>query len=200
MLTIAVTGGIGSGKTQAAQLFSYYGVTIIDSDVLSREVTALGTPAYQAIVARYTKSILSSEAIIDRKKLRQIIFNAPHEKIWLENLLHPLIQQARQEKIQKANSPYALCIIPLLVESGLSAQFDRILVIDLPYELQLKRALARDHHQTAAEMEAIIKAQASREQRLIVANDVIFNDHTLDHLAVQVAAYHGYYSMLSDSE
>ena len=197
MLTIGVTGGIGSGKTQVSQLFSDYNVTIIDSDILSREITAPGTFAYQSIIARHNDSVLTSEKILDRKKLRDIIFTDPAEKVWLENLLHPLIAQERLDKLQKARTPYALCIIPLLLESSLIAQFDRILVIDLPYDIQLERTIARDHHHTAAEIAAIIRSQASREQRLIAANDVIFNDRTLAHLEAQVAAYHAYYLALS---
>ena len=195
MLVVGLTGGIGSGKSAAAKLFAELGAHVIDTDVIAAQLTAPGKFAYKEIVAHYGEKILQHQQL-DRKQLREIIFTHLEEKQWLEALLHPLIKAEITKKLDKICSGYVIIVIPLLVESHFTTHIQRILVIDCPIELQKQRVLSRDD--TSPEVvTAILSHQASREQRLQVADDVIVNDKTLESLEEQVNLLHEAYSRLT---
>lgn len=182
---IAVTGGIGSGKSTVTRLFSELGITIIDTDVIARELVIPNQFAYHEIVQHFGKELLQDNQEIDRKKLRHIIFSNLTEKTWLENLLHPLILQTAKEKIKQATSSYVLLVIPLLCESKFNWDYDRVLVVDCPEHLQIQRVIARDHiDETLAKK--MLSSQCSRQQRLALADDVIINEGDLEELKIAV--------------
>lgn len=191
-LSIGLTGGIGSGKTTAANFFKALGVPIVDADEIAHALTDENTIGYQKIVAHFGTGILKKNKI-DRKQLRDIIFNNPIEKRWLEDCLHPLIREKMREFINTVKSPYCICVIPLLAESTGIDYIDRILVIDTPMDLQIARAKKRDHV-TAADIQKIIDAQASQEKRLAIADDMIINDSDLKSLEKKIQQLHERYS------
>lgn len=192
MLVIGLTGGIGSGKTTVADLFAEHGIPIIDADVLAREVTLPDQPAFIAIVNHFGKAILLPDGTLNRKQLRQIIFDHANEKSWLEKLLHPLIRQILETRIKTLPGPYCIAVVPLLLEVTPYPFIDRILVIDAPTSLQIERVGKRD--QVSADLvESIMKTQMKREHRLEKAHDVILNDGDLSHLATQVENLHKKY-------
>lgn len=182
---IALTGGIGSGKSVVTRLFAELGVTIIDTDVIARELATPNQLAYHEIIQHFGKTILQNNQEIDRKQLRDIIFSNSIEKIWLENLLHPLILQTAKEQIKQATSSYVLFVIPLLCESKLNWKYDRVLVIDCPEDLQIQRVIARDHIDITL-AQKILNSQCSRQKRLALADDVIINEGNLDELKIAV--------------
>lgn len=189
---IGLTGGIASGKTTAAKLFAELGVPIIDADEISHQLTKPDAVGYDAIVKRFGDTILHIDKTINRKKLRRIIFQNKIQRRWLENLLHPLIRQTMKEAIAKVQSPYCICVIPLLAESKGIDFIDRVLVIDTPLELQVERAKKRDETNTKA-IQKIIDAQASQQERLKMADDVLVNDGDLEVLAAAVKRLHEQY-------
>ncbi len=174
---VALTGGIGSGKTTVANRFSELGVPVIDADVIARDVVAPGSAALQQIVAHFGAQALLPEGSLDRRWLRQRIFAEPQLKTWLNNLLHPLIQQRTQEMIAAVTTDWCLWVVPLLVENNLHLKADRVLVIDVDEETQISRTMARDRI-SRQQAEAILTAQASRQSRLAVADDIIDNTGT----------------------
>lgn len=198
MLTVGLTGGIGSGKSTVAALFSQLGVDIIDTDLLARQVVEPGTPALKEIVSHFGEEVLNSDNSLNRKMLGEKVFNHPEEKKWLENLLHPLINEAVIAAKTKVKSPYCIVVIPLLIETLPNPTIDRILVVDAPRELQLNRTNARDHR-SASEINAIINTQATPEARRAAADDLIINDRGLIDLAEAVTKLHHYYLELSGS-
>ncbi len=130
--TVALTGGIGSGKSTVADAFAQLGVKVIDADVIARQVVEPGTPALQAIVGHFGPQMIAPDGTLNRRLLREKIFAHVEEKAWLNALLHPLIQQETRRQMQAATSPYLLWVVPLLVENRLSGQADRVLVVDVP--------------------------------------------------------------------
>lgn len=196
MLTIGLTGGLGSGKSTVAALFEERGVSIIDADKLSRVVVQPDKPAYEAIVERYGQEVCLPNHHLDRAKLRNLIFNQPNERLWLEGLLHPKIRAAIVADIPKQTGPYCIVVIPLLVETLPYPFLERILVVDVDPELQIERVMARDEcsHSKAVQ---IISTQASREHRLNYANDVITNNGDLAELTTQVQKLHERYLKLA---
>ncbi|MBS0968900.1 dephospho-CoA kinase [Chimaeribacter arupi] len=193
---VALTGGIGSGKSTVANAFSRLGVTVIDADVIARQVVEPGTPALAAIAAHFGEALLHPDGSLNRARLRELIFADPTEKTWLNNLLHPLIQQETQRCIQQATTPYVLWVVPLLIENGLQTRADRVLVIDVDRETQLARTTARDGV-TRRQAENILAAQVTREQRLACADDVIDNSGDPSAIEPRVAALHQYYLQLA---
>jgi dephospho-CoA kinase len=188
---IGLTGGIASGKTTVANLFAALGVPIVDTDVLSREVVAPGTALLREITAHFGMK-LSDDGGLNRQELRARIFADPAERKWLEALLHPAIRALTDERCDAAAGPYVIVAIPLLVETGGEARFDRVLVVDCEPDTQLARLTARDgiSREEAARM---LAAQASREARLAAADDVIHNDGDIARLRDQVEKLHGQY-------
>lgn len=191
MLVIGLTGGIGSGKSTVAKLFSEKGIPIIDADIIAREVSQPNKPAFKEIVKHFGEEILH-QGSLDRGKLRKIIFENAKQRRWLEELLHPIIRKDMELEIRKLTAPYCIAVIPLLLEVEFYFFINRILVVDTTHELQIKRIVARDKI-SKEEIENIIKTQASRETRISKAHDVIINDGSLEDLTKQVAKLHEKY-------
>ncbi|WP_347902075.1 dephospho-CoA kinase [Pseudomonas purpurea] len=192
---LGLTGGIGSGKSAAAQHFIDLGVHLVDADHAARWVVEPGRPALAQITEHFGDGVLQANGELDRAALRKLIFEVPDERRWLEALLHPLIAQEIASHLARAESPYAILVSPLLIESGQYAMTQRVLVIDAPEHLQIERTLARD--QTSAEqVHAILKAQATRQDRLLHANDVVVNDRDLAWLHNEVERLHHFYLTL----
>ena len=192
MFVVGLTGGIGSGKTAASDRFAQLGIEIIDADLASRTVVEPGTAVLQQIAEHFGADILLADGTLDRATLRQKIFADADDKQWLESLLHPLIADEIFRGLAAAVSPYAIFVSPLLIESGQDAICDRILVIDVPEDIQVQRTAARDSNDEA-QVRRIIASQAPRQQRLAKADDVIENSAGLDHLLQQVNKLHQTY-------
>lgn len=189
---VALTGGIGSGKSTVADAFSRLGIVIVDADIIARQVVEPQTPGLRAIEAHFGKDIINSDGTLNRRLLRERIFSRPEEKTWLNALLHPMIHQETQRQISAATSPYVLWVIPLLVENQLQHKANRILVIDVLPETQLQRTMLRDNV-TRQHAEQILAAQATRAARLAVADDVIDNNGAPETIASDVARLHAHY-------
>jgi dephospho-CoA kinase len=192
---LGLTGGIGSGKSAAAQHFIDLGVHTVDADHAARWVVEPDQPALAQIVVHFGAGILQADGQLDRGALRTQIFQNPEERRWLEALLHPLIRQEIISNLAKAQSPYAILVSPLLVESGQHLLTQRVLVIDTPEQLQLERTMQRDQV-NEAQVQAILKAQASREERLRHADDVLLNDRDINWLQAEVERLHRFYLTL----
>ncbi|MBD2783516.1 dephospho-CoA kinase [Xenorhabdus sp. DI] len=186
---VALTGGIGSGKTTISNVFSSLGVPLVDADIIAREAVASGTPALQAITEHFGSDILLPDGSLNRAMLRQKIFAAPEEKQWLNALLHPLIQRETQRQLNQVTAPYAIWVVPLLIENNLMHLADRILVVDVPTEVQINRTMARDGV-SREHVENILAAQASRQDRLEKADDVIVNHNSEQGITSRVAELH----------
>jgi dephospho-CoA kinase len=189
---IGLTGGIASGKTTVANLFAALGVPIIDTDLLSREVVAPGSPLLRQITDHFSMQVQSGDGSLNRQELRKRIFEDPEQRKWLEALLHPAIRELTDARCEASTGPYVMVAIPLLVETGGKARFDRVLVVDCDPDLQLARLMARDG---ARREEALrmLAAQAPRAARLAVADDVIHNDGDIASLRDQVEKLHRQY-------
>jgi dephospho-CoA kinase len=185
-LRIGLTGGIASGKSTVARLFAARGVPVIDLDQVAREVVEPGEPGLAAIVAAFGQVVLDASGRLDRASLRARVFRDATARKRLEALLHPPILEAAVRHAAAAGGPYQVIVAPLLVEFGLAGWVDRVLVVDCPAELQLERLLARDGGNEAL-ARAILATQASREQRLAAADDVIANDGSPERLPDAVA-------------
>jgi len=192
---LGLTGGIGSGKSAAAERFAELGVHVVDADQVARSVVEPGSAALAQIVDRFGVPILASSGELNRAALRERIFASVEDRHWLERLLHPLIRQEIWASLSRAESPYAVLVSPLLVESRQHEQVDRVLVVDVPEDLQLQRVLARDQV-SEDQVRAILAAQARREDRLRHANDVLVNDRDLSWLRQEVDRLHDRYLQL----
>ena len=190
--TVALTGGIGSGKSTVSDAFARFGIDVVDADVIARQVVAPGTQALAAIEQHFGADILNQDGSLNRRVLRDRVFASTPEKSWLNGLLHPLIHQQTQRQIAEATSPYVLWVVPLLVENQLQNKADRVLVIDVSPETQILRTMQRDGV-SRQHAEQILAAQATREARLAVANDVIDNNGAPDAIASDVARLHATY-------
>lgn len=192
---LGLTGGIGSGKSAAAERFAELGVHVVDADQVARSVVEPGSAALAQIVDRFGVPILASSGELNRAALRERIFTSVEDRHWLERLLHPLIRQEIWASLSRAESPYAVLVSPLLVESRQHEQVDRVLVVDVPEDLQLQRVLARDQV-SEDQVRAILAAQARREDRLRHANDVLVNGRDLSWLRQEVDRLHDRYLQL----
>ncbi|WP_296262967.1 dephospho-CoA kinase [Pseudomonas sp. UBA6562] len=196
---LGLTGGIGSGKSAAAERFVELGVHLVDADQAARWVVEPGRPALASIVERFGAGVLLDDGQLNRPALRALIFADPEQRRWLEALLHPLIGQEIFSYLAKGESPYAVYVSPLLIESGQYAKTQRILVIDAPHELQMQRTLQRDGT-NPAQVEAIFKAQLKREDRLRHADDVVVNDRDVLWLREQIDRLHHFYLTLKGGQ
>jgi len=191
-LRVALTGGIASGKSAVAAAFAARGVPVIDTDALAREVVRPGTPALAAVVAALGGAVLASDGELDRRRVRELVFADPERRRALEAILHPAIRTALEARLATLDAPYAIIAIPLLAETGGRDRFDRVLVVDVPPEVQKSRLMSRDGD-SAAQAEAILAAQASRAARLAIADDRLDNSGSLDALDAGVARLHEAY-------
>ncbi|MDX7776865.1 dephospho-CoA kinase [Aeromonas hydrophila] len=193
MYIVAITGGIGSGKTTVANQFAELGIEVVDADVIAREVVEPGTPALAAIAAHFGSEVITPDGQLNRRRLRERVFTDPQAKGWLNALLHPLIRTEMQRQCAAARSPYCLLVVPLLVENRLTALANRVLVIDVDEATQIERTCRRDgvSHEQA---QAILAAQASRAERLAVADDVLDNQNgTPEAIKSRILALHETY-------
>ncbi|MBU4681877.1 dephospho-CoA kinase [Cedecea davisae] len=194
--TVALTGGIGSGKSTIAEAFSRSGVTVVDADIIARQVVEPGQRALALISQHFGSKILLEDGSLNRRALREEIFNSPQQKQWVNDLLHPLIQQQTRDEIARATSPYVLWVIPLLVENNLQNKANRVLVVDVSPETQIARTMKRDNV-SLEHAQQILAAQATREARLAVADDIINNDGSPQDAAVHVDRLHRQYLKLA---
>ncbi len=194
---VILTGGIASGKTAVSSRFEHLGVPVIDTDIIAREVVQAGSPALAAIVLEFGKEVLDSKGELDRGRMRNRIFSDPASKQKLEAILHPAIGQEVRRQIDTIKADYCLVVVPLLAESsGRYEWSDRVLVVDVDAQTQLQRLMARD--KISSELaSAMLNAQASRQQRLNLADDVIENAADLAALDKEVASLHKKYRRLA---
>lgn len=197
---VGLTGGIGSGKSTVAELFVAQGAALVDTDAIAHQLTAPGGQAMPQIVAAFGREIADECGALDRAAMRRLVFADPAARVRLESILHPLIRQISAERCVQATTPYLILAVPLLVESGGYRQrCDRIAVVDCTEAVQIARVMARNG-MPEAEVRAILVAQASREQRLAVADDVIDNSGGLTNLYTRVAQLHLKYLACSNEK
>jgi dephospho-CoA kinase len=193
---VALTGGIASGKSTVADLFAALGVPVIDTDVIAREVVEPGRPALAQVAEAFGADVLDADGRMDRKRMRERIFTDADARRRLQAILHPAIRAEMERQSQAAGGPYQVLVIPLLAEGGRRDHVDRVLLVDVPEELQIQRVMWRDgvSHQQA---QASLDAQATRAQRLEMADDVLRNTGRVDDLREQVAKLHQRYLALA---
>jgi dephospho-CoA kinase len=196
MLTIGLTGGIGSGKSTVAKLFAELNIPIIDTDIIAREVVAPGQPALTEIAKTFGAEILTSDGQLNRLALRQIIFADATKRQQLEAILHPRIQTEMLRQATTLTAPYCIFVIPLLLEARQQHLVNRILVIDCDDAIRRQRLKHRDQ-MSDAEINRAFAAQVGREQRLAAADDIITNNGDIDQLRTQVQQLHSRYTLLA---
>jgi dephospho-CoA kinase len=205
MFVVGLTGGIGSGKSAAATIFAKLGVTLVNADSVARDIVEPGSEALKAIANRFGQTILLDNGHLDRAALRKKIFSDAESsntaKQWLEDLTHPLIRQRIIEQLNKqkieSEADYRILESPLLMETDQHKLVDRLLLIDIPKSLQIERTMARDHN-SKEQVDAIIAAQMSREDKKLLANDQIENTGTLADLERQILTLHAQYQQLAN--
>ncbi|WP_299591403.1 dephospho-CoA kinase [uncultured Microbulbifer sp.] len=200
MLTVGLTGGIGSGKSAAAARFRHHGVNVVDADVAARVVVEPGQPALAAIAEHFGAGVIQADGALDRAALRQLVFNDPGGRRWLERLTHPLIREEIISSLGASSkthsAPYAILESPLLIESGQFELVQRICVVDIPEELQLQRASTRDAN-SVEQIRKIMDAQLPRAERCAKADDILDNSGSLESLNAQVDTLHQKYVQLA---
>ena len=193
---IALTGGIASGKSTVADLFEQQGVPVLDTDQIARDVVEPGTPAFARILETFGREILDASGRLDRRRLRERVFADGAQRQILESITHPAIREELARRSAIAGGAYQIHVIPLLVEAGRTDAYDRVLVVDCPEKDQIRRLMARDGS-SSEQAERILAAQASREDRLSAADDVIVNTGTLEDLEQFVLTLHRNYELLA---
>lgn len=197
---IGLTGGIASGKTTVADLFQeHFNIDIVDADIVAREVVAVGSDGLRQIAEHFGEAILLEDGTLNRAMLREQIFSNPEDKTWLNALLHPMIRNKIEEGLTNIRSPYGLLVAPLLIENQMQGMADRVLIVDVPTEVQIERTMNRDNV-SEEQVKAILKSQASREQRLAVADDVIKNHTKNQDLLPQITELHQKYLAISTQD
>ena len=190
---VGLTGGIGCGKSKATDIFAELGAGIVDTDVISRELTAAGGDAIPPIAETFGRDYVLSDGSLDRARMRARVFSDPHAKQRLEAILHPRIRAIVRQRIARALHPYVIVVIPLLFETGAYAELlDRVLVVDCDEEQQVARTMARSAL-TRDEVRRIMESQLARTERVARANDVLRNDDDISALRAQVEALHRRY-------
>jgi len=199
-LRVGLTGGIASGKTTIADSFAELGVPVIDTDVIAREVVEPGSPALQEIGQHFGARVIAADGRLDRKTMRKIVFADEAERRHLEGSLHPRIREKTEQQVAAVTNPYLIVVVPLLVESPIRHMMDRILVVDCSEETQIQRLMERDI-ESESQARRIMATQASRKERLAIADDVITNDNDFRTAREQVLAlHHSYQSFAEDRE
>jgi dephospho-CoA kinase len=196
VLKIGLTGGIGCGKTTVANLFEALSVPVIDADQLAHQLVAKGQPTLDRIEQEFGPDMLTEEGSLNRQKLKKMIFADAGQKQKLESILHPLVYQAIQAKLEHLDAPYCIVSVPLLFETRMTPLVDRVLVVDCPVETQIERVRKRDHLPVEI-IQSIITSQVSRTFRRANADDLIDNSETAISLAEQVKKLHNLYLSLS---
>ncbi len=198
MLVIGLTGGIGSGKSTVAEQFAGLGAAVIDTDLISHQLTATGQPALVEIAAQFGPQYLQADGSLDRTRLRALVFSDNLARKRLEAILHPRIREEVARMLQQPTAaPYHIIVVPLLFETGAYGHLvNRVLVVDCPEALQIQRVMARGKL-SEAEVRAILQAQCEREERLARADDVIVNDAGLENLQAQTVDLHKKYIALA---
>jgi dephospho-CoA kinase len=190
---VGLTGGIGCGKSSATDMFAALGAGVVDTDVISRELTGPGGAAIDAIRREFGAEYVLADRSLDRARMRALVFGDPEARRRLEAILHPLIRETSRSRIAGSRSPYVLLVVPLLLETGSYGDLlNRVLVVDCDEAQQVERVKARSAL-TTDEVRSIMKAQLSREERLARADDVLRNDGDINHLRAQVEALHSQY-------
>lgn len=174
---VALTGGIGSGKTTISNSFKKLGVNIIDTDIIGKKIIEKNVKIFNAIKKKFGNSILNSNQLINRKLLRKYVFNEKKNKLWLENILIPEIYKESKRQIKLVNSTWCLWVVPLLIEKKLDNIAHRILIVDTPVKTQIKRIMIRDEI-NQYQAKNIITQQTSRNKRILIADDIILNKNT----------------------
>lgn len=195
MLIVGLTGGIGCGKSTACNFFAQLGIPVIDTDELAREAVGIESSALAKLTEEFGTDILLPDKSLNRSLLRKQVFADPESLTKLESILHPEIRRLLSQRLTRIDAEYVIVAIPLLLEKNWRDTVDRILVIDCPVELQIKRALKRDHD-TEEGIRRIMEIQVSRDDRLAAADDVIHNDSDLASLRQQVYSLNIYYNQL----
>lgn len=194
---VGLTGGIGSGKSAAADRFAAHGIAVVDADAIAHELTAADGAAMPALRAAFGRDVAAAGGALDRPRMRRLAFADPAVRRRLEGILHPLIRELAAERCRAADSPYVILAVPLLVESGTYRErCDRIVVVDCPEVLQIARVMARNGL-GEAEVRAILATQAARGQRLAAADDVLANDGDLATLEARIGDLHQRYLLLA---
>lgn len=196
-LVIGLTGGIGSGKSAVCREFERLLVPVVDTDVIAREVVAPGSTGLEEVVSTFGEDVLGRDGAIDRGRLRQVIFADDKKRAALEAILHPKIRERVRDQLAAVTSSYCILCVPLLVEKGGYENVDRILVVDCPTEVQMARVMDRDNL-TQAQVEAIMRSQATRDQRAQLADDIVENSDRLEALRTAVEAHHVRYTAIAD--
>ena len=186
---LGITGGIGSGKSAATQWFESQGITVVDADIVAREVVEPGQPALQAIQQAFGNWVLQGDGSLDRRALREHIFQFPEARQTLEKITHPAIRQSIIQQLQQAESPYVILVSPLLFETNQHQLTHHTLLVDADERTQLQRASQRDG-QSEEQIRKIIAAQMPRAQKQQLANDIVINDGLLEHLHQQLKPLH----------
>lgn len=197
-LVVGLTGGIGSGKSAVTAEFERLGVPVVDADLVAREVVMPGSPGLREVVAAFGTDVLGADGMLDRKQLRLRVFDDDTQRKRLEAILHPKIRDRIRHKLEAITTPYCILCVPLLVERQGYENVDRILVIDCSEQLQITRVMARDDL-TRSQVEAIMRTQATREQRLAMADDVIDNSRGLDALRAPIAQLHAKFTEIAEN-
>ena len=199
MFVVGLTGGIGSGKSAVSERFAARGIDIVDADIASRVVVEPGQPALAKIAEHFGKDVIKPDGSMDRALMRERVFSNPPEREWLERLLHPPITAYLESKVREARSPYVILVSPLMFRAGHAQLTHRMLVIDVPEDVQIARAAARDQN-SVEQIRRIAEAQAlDRALRLEKADDVIVNDRGLEHLDAEVARLQTLYLGLAEA-
>tara|TARA_B110000858_G_scaffold179560_1_gene216354 strand:+ start:30246 stop:30860 length:615 start_codon:yes stop_codon:yes gene_type:complete len=191
-VVVGLTGGIGSGKSAAANMFRELGIDVIDADALAREVVEPGQPALSEIAAHFGSELLTAEGYLDRAALRSIVFSNPEHKSWLENLLHPLIAELLQRRLNATKSPYTILESPLLLETEQHKLVERVLVIDASEPTQINRSVKRDGSDEEL-IRSIIASQIDRADRIRQADDLVSNEDSLEQLRENIESLHSKY-------
>ena len=189
---LGLTGGIGSGKSAASQWFETQGIQVVDADLVAREIVEPGQPALQQIHAAFGDWVLADHGALNRRALREHIFQLPEARQTLEAITHPAIRQSLIRQLQSAQSPYAILVSPLLFETNQHELAQRTLLIDTSEDIQIMRASARDL-QNEEQIRQIMAAQMSRAQKQSLADDIVTNDGHLEHLYAQLQPLHQLY-------
>ncbi len=196
-IKIGLTGGVASGKTTVSNFFKQFGIEVIDADVISHQVTKPDGTAFQEIISSFGSSILDENGLIDRKKMRKIIFDDVSKKEMLERIIHPKVREEMFNLASQSNDHYLIVSVPLLVETGMNEMMDKTLVVDCSEETQIERLMHRDKI-TLVEAKSILRNQTNRSTRLKAADDLIVNEKnvTLNELENEVFELNKRYSKL----